>query len=117
MLGEFWPGPATPKLDVETMKALGRGDNARRDEVEAQKQALRDLPQTFDLSGARTTQELKGRALKHKAGSDQHSEFVKAAREIGTDESEDAFDKVLRKVASAPPPKSVQKRKKKAKRK
>ena len=45
--------------------------------------------------------------------SDQHREFVKAARELGCDESEEAFDKVLRKVASAPPPKSVQKRKKK----
>ena len=42
----------------------------------------------------------------------QHREFVKAARELGCDESEEAFDKVLRKVASAPPPKSVQKRKK-----
>jgi hypothetical protein len=42
---------------------------------------------------------------------DQHREFVKAARELGTDESEDAFDKVLKRVAKAPPPKSVQKRK------
>ena len=51
--------------------------------------------------------------MKHKVGSatDQHREFVKAAREIGTDESEDAFDKVLRKVASAPPPETVQRRK------
>ena len=48
---------------------------------------------------------------------DQHREFVKAARELGCDESEEAFDKVLRKVASAPPPKSVQKRKKKPARK
>jgi hypothetical protein len=48
---------------------------------------------------------------------DQHSEFVKAAREIGTDESEDAFDKMLGKIASAPPPKTVQKRKRKPKKK
>ena len=53
--------------------------------------------------------------MKQKAGSatNQHKEFVKVARELGCDESEEAFDKVLRKVASAPPPKSVQKRKKK----
>ena len=51
---------------------------------------------------------------KNKLKSDhQHREFVKAARELGCAESEEAFDKVLRKVASAPPPKSVQKRKKK----
>ena len=43
---------------------------------------------------------------------DQGREFIKAARELGTDESEDAFDKVLKRVASAPPQKSVQKRKK-----
>jgi hypothetical protein len=42
---------------------------------------------------------------------EQHREFVKAARELGTDESPDAFDKMLKRVASAPPPKSVQKRK------
>lgn len=54
---------------------------------------------------------------KESAPADQHSEFVKAAREIGTDESEDAFDKVLRKVASAPPPKTVQKRKIRAQKK
>jgi hypothetical protein len=43
--------------------------------------------------------------------SDQHRDFIKAARELGTDENADAFDKVLKKIASAPPPKSVQKRK------
>ena len=47
----------------------------------------------------------------------QHKLFKQAARELGCDESEEAFDKVLRKVASAPPPKSVQKRKKKPARK
>jgi hypothetical protein len=41
----------------------------------------------------------------------QHDAFVKAARELDTDESEEAFDKVLKKIASAPPPRSVQKRK------
>lgn len=42
----------------------------------------------------------------------QYREFVKAARKLGTDESEEAFDKMLKRVAKAPPPKSVQKRKK-----
>jgi len=49
---------------------------------------------------------------KTKPTGDQHADFVKAARELGVDESEEAFDKVLKRVASAPPPKSVQKRKK-----
>ena len=47
------------KLDVETVKALGSGDTARRDAVEAQKQALRDIPKTFDLSSAKTCAALK----------------------------------------------------------
>lgn len=42
---------------------------------------------------------------------DQHGEFVKTARELGCDESEDAFDRALGRIAKAPPPKSVQKRK------
>lgn len=42
----------------------------------------------------------------------QHREFVKAAREIGCEDNADAFDRALKKVASAPPPKSVKKRKK-----
>ena len=41
----------------------------------------------------------------------QHREFVKAARELGCDEDPATFDKVLKRIASAPPPKSVQKRK------
>jgi hypothetical protein len=51
-------------------------------------------------------------ASKSKSGGEkQHRKFAEAARKLGTDDSEDAFDKALRKVASAPPPKSVQKRK------
>ena len=42
---------------------------------------------------------------------EQHRDFVKAARELGVDESEEAFDSVLKRIAKAPPPKSVQKRK------
>ena len=48
---------------------------------------------------------------KTKPAEDQHDEFVKAARKLGVDESEDAFDKVLKRIAKAPPPKSVRKRK------
>lgn len=44
---------------------------------------------------------------------EQHKLFKQTARELGTDESEEAFDKVLGKIASAPPPKTVQKRKSK----
>jgi hypothetical protein len=44
----------------------------------------------------------------------QHEDFIKAARELGADEDPEAFDKVLKRVAKAPPPKSVQKRKKSA---
>jgi hypothetical protein len=47
----------------------------------------------------------------------QADHFKRAARELGCDEDQDAFDKVLKRIASAPPPKSVQKRKQPAKRK
>ena len=33
---------------------------------------------------------------------DQYKRFVEAARELGTDESEDAFQRAVRKVAKAP---------------
>ncbi len=34
--------------------------------------------------------------------SDQYKRFVEAARELGTDESEEAFERVVRKVVKAP---------------
>ncbi len=34
---------------------------------------------------------------------EQSKRFVEAARELGTDTSEETFDRALRKVASAPP--------------
>jgi hypothetical protein len=45
--------------------------------------------------------------------SDQHREFVKAARELGCDDDEAAFKDRLKQLVSAPPPKakSVKKRK------
>ena len=42
---------------------------------------------------------------------EQVKAFREAARELGCDDDEKAFDKVLKKIASAPPPKSVEKRK------
>lgn len=44
-------------------------------------------------------------------GAAQHRAFVKAARELGCDEDPAAFDRTLKKIASAPPPKTVAKRK------
>ena len=38
-----------------------------------------------------------------KANSDQRTKFIEAARKLGTDESEAAFDGALRKVTSAKP--------------
>ena len=46
-------------LDVETIKAAGKGDSEALAAVEAQKQVLRDIPQTIDLTKARTPEELK----------------------------------------------------------
>jgi len=46
------------ELDVNTMKALGRGDVEERNRVEMLKQTLRDLPATFNLNVA-TPEELK----------------------------------------------------------
>ena len=51
------------------------------------------------------------RKPKKMTDAEQHREFVKAARELGTDDDEGAFNQRLKKLASAPPPKSVQKRK------
>ena len=44
----------------------------------------------------------------------QHEEFVRAARELGTDDDPGAFDRMLKKITKAPPPKTVQKRKARA---
>lgn len=41
----------------------------------------------------------------------QRERFIQAAREVGADENEEMFDRVLKKVSSAPPPKTVEKRK------
>lgn len=41
----------------------------------------------------------------------QRDKFEEAARELETDESEEAFDRVLKKVAKAPAPKDEKKAK------
>ena len=46
-------------LDKETVQALGKKDDAKLAEIEAQKQVLRDIPQTLDLSKAASPDELK----------------------------------------------------------
>ena len=50
-------------------------------------------------------------AGKGKQLSDQGKRFVETARELGCDEDQEAFDQAQGKVASSPPPKTVQKRK------
>ena len=55
--------------------------------------------------------------VRAKPTDDQHREFVKAARELGTDDDPAAFDRMLKKITKAPPPKTVQKRKKASNRK
>lgn len=47
------------KLDVEYQRADERGDATAKAQVAARKQALRDIPQTFDLTQAKTPEELK----------------------------------------------------------
>jgi hypothetical protein len=46
-------------LDLPFMRAVEAGDDAKRAEIAAAKQRLRDLPQTVDLAKARTPDELK----------------------------------------------------------
>jgi hypothetical protein len=43
----------------------------------------------------------------------QRERFIQAAHEVGADEKEETFDRVLKKVASAPPSKDSEKRKSK----
>ena len=43
--------------------------------------------------------------------SDQSKKFIEAARDVGASEDADVFDAVLKKVAKAPPPPSVEARK------
>jgi hypothetical protein len=46
-------------LDLDFLRAIEAGDTSEQDRVAGEKQVLRDIPQTFDLSGATTPEELK----------------------------------------------------------
>lgn len=46
------------KLDREWMKAMGQGNATMAADVEAKRQALRDLPTTLPLADAKTTEDL-----------------------------------------------------------
>lgn len=48
---------------------------------------------------------------KREGRENQKDHFIEVARELGCDEDEGTFKKLLKKLASAPPPKSVEKRK------
>ena len=47
------------KLDKDWMRALGQGDTPEANDIEDRRQNLRNIPQTFDLSKAKTPDELK----------------------------------------------------------
>ncbi len=51
--------PELTRLDVESLRAIEAGDQAGMTAIASQKQRLRDLPQTFDLTAAKTPEELK----------------------------------------------------------
>ncbi|NJO34448.1 MAG: hypothetical protein HC869_16295 [Rhodospirillales bacterium] len=69
-----------------------------------------DYARRFDELLMNAKKEMQAKAPKP---DQQYRDFVKAARDLGCDESEESFDRSLSRIASAPPPKSVQKRKKK----
>jgi len=48
------------RLDVAFMRAVEAGDRDAQAKIALEKQTLRDIPQTFDLT-ARTPQQLKGK--------------------------------------------------------
>jgi hypothetical protein len=51
--------PVLDQLDKDWMKATGQRKSAEADAIEAQRQVLRDIPQTLDLTQAATPDELK----------------------------------------------------------
>ena len=59
------------------------------------------------MSGVRSDTEI-GMAQERNT---QHEKFVKVARELETDESEEAFDEKLKKIAKAPPEPKLGKKK------
>lgn len=51
--------PELARLDKEWMRATGQKNTIEADEIEARRQHLRDLPQTLDLTTAKTPERLK----------------------------------------------------------
>lgn len=51
--------PVLDQLDKDWMRAMGQRKQAEADTIEAQRQVLRNLPQTLDLTQATTAEELK----------------------------------------------------------
>lgn len=51
--------PRLEALDIEVNKARDAGNDTLARELSTQRQALRDIPQTFSLSGAKTPAQLK----------------------------------------------------------
>jgi hypothetical protein len=47
------------ELDKDWMRAVGQGNKQEADTIEAQRQALRDVPETVNMDGATTIDELK----------------------------------------------------------
>lgn len=47
------------RLDIDALRAVGTGDTVEQTAIEAKKQALRDIPQTFDLKGYKIPTDLK----------------------------------------------------------
>lgn len=56
------------KLDVEQLRAAGKGDKAEQDRVEAKKQKLRDAPAHPSIEAAATPDELKALTLAQLSG-------------------------------------------------
>ena len=54
-------GPALDQLDRDWMRATGRGETKEAKRIEAERQALRDLPAMLGVEAASTTEELKAR--------------------------------------------------------
>jgi hypothetical protein len=52
---------ALDQLDRDWMRATGRSETKEAKRIEAERQALRDLPTTLGVEDASTTEELKAR--------------------------------------------------------
>jgi len=67
------------KLDMSFMIAVERNDKTMMEKISVQKQKLRDIPQTYDLSGFKTPEELKAFWPKELGELDERIKDVKKA--------------------------------------